>query len=92
MTQVTLDQAMHLALQHHQAGRLPQAEEIYRQILAQSPHYAPAMHYLGLIAHQVGRTDAAIDLIRRAIALRPNDAEVYCNLQSRDCAAAQGRV
>ena len=31
---MTIQQAFELALQHHQAGRLADAEAIYRQILA----------------------------------------------------------
>ena len=34
MTPVTIEQALQVALAHHQAGRLGQAEAIYRQILA----------------------------------------------------------
>jgi len=80
MPQVSIDQAMQIALQHHQAGRLQQAEELYRQILTQLPDYTPAVHCLGLIAYQSGRNDIAVDLIRRAIALWPNNAEAHSNL------------
>jgi len=80
MTQITIDQAMQLALQHHQAGRLQQAEHLYRQILAQVPGHAPAMHHLGLIAHQAGQNDIAVDLIRQAITLMPSDADARFNL------------
>jgi protein O-GlcNAc transferase len=72
MTQLTIQQTFDLALQHHQAGRLQEAERLYRQILTQQPEHAVAMHHLGLIAYQAGRNDAAVDLIRRAIALDPN--------------------
>ena len=34
MTQMTIDQALQIALGHHEAGRLAEAEGIYRQILA----------------------------------------------------------
>lgn len=80
MTQVSLEQAMQAALQHHQAGRLGEAERIYRQILAQQPNDAQALYYLGLIAHQVGRHAAAVDLVRRSIALWPDNAEAHYNL------------
>ncbi len=55
---------------HHQAGRLPQAETCYRQVLAAHPS-ADAPHLLGVIAYQVGRHDIAVDLIRQAIAWNP---------------------
>ena len=80
MAQLTIRQAFDLALQHHQAGRLPQAEQFYRQILAEQPEHADALHYLGVIAHQAGRNDIAMDLIRRALSIRPDNAEAYSNL------------
>jgi tetratricopeptide (TPR) repeat protein len=80
MAQLAIRQAFDLALQHHQAGRLQKAEQLYRQVLAQQPKHTGAMHLLGVIAHQMGRNDAAVVLIRRAIALNPNYAEAYNNL------------
>jgi tetratricopeptide (TPR) repeat protein len=52
---------------HHQAGRLPQAEACYRQLLAAQPDHADALQLMGLIAHQMGRHAVAVDLILRAI-------------------------
>jgi len=80
MAQFIMQQAFHLALQHHQAGRLHEAEELYRQVLAHCPEHAEALHNLGVLAHQSGRYDVAIDLLRRCIAIKPNVAEAYTNL------------
>ena len=80
MPQLTIQQAFDLALQHHRAGRLQEAENLYRQILVHQPKHAEAMHLLGVIAHQVGRKDIAEDLIRQAIAMRPDDSGAYINL------------
>ena len=80
MAQLTVEQAFQLAVRHHQAGRLAQAEPLYRQILSRQSNHADALHNLGLIAHQVGRNDAAADLIRRAIALKPGDPAAHFNL------------
>jgi predicted O-linked N-acetylglucosamine transferase (SPINDLY family) len=82
MPQLTLQQAFDLALQHHQSGRLPDAEKLYREIIAHDPKHAGATHYLGLLAHQAGRIDIAIDLIRRSLALNPNWAEAQNHLGS----------
>jgi predicted O-linked N-acetylglucosamine transferase (SPINDLY family) len=68
------------ALDHHQAGRFPQAEQLYRQILAADPNYHEALHLLGLMAHQLGQNPAAIDLIGKAVQLSPNSALYYSNL------------
>ena len=56
-----------IAVQHHQAGRLQAAEQIYRQILAMEPDHAHVLHLLGVLAHQVGRRDVAAELIERAV-------------------------
>jgi tetratricopeptide (TPR) repeat protein len=80
MTQLSIQQAFDLALQHHYAGRLSQAEQIYRQILTLEPNHFYAMHQLGLAAYQLGRDDDALDLLTRAIGLNPNSAEAHNNL------------
>ena len=68
------------ALACHQAGRLAEAQTLYRQILAQQAAHAGALHFLGVIEHQAGHNQGAVDLIGQAIALRPNYAEAYSNL------------
>jgi tetratricopeptide (TPR) repeat protein len=80
MSHVTIEQAMQLAMTHLQAGRLREAEQLYRQILANHPRNSDAIHFLGVIAHQAGRLDVAVDLIRQAIAINPNDAGAFNNL------------
>jgi protein O-GlcNAc transferase len=56
------------ALRHHQAGRLNEAEGLYRQILLADSQHADALHFLGVLAHQAGRNESAVDLIGKAIA------------------------
>jgi len=75
-----IERDFQLALQHHQAGRLPEAEQIYRRILAKQPRRATSIHHLGLIALQVGNKQAAADLIRKAIQFDPRCAEAHNNL------------
>jgi predicted O-linked N-acetylglucosamine transferase (SPINDLY family) len=77
---MTLQQAFDLAVQHHQAGRLPDAEALYRQILAVEPRHAQSLHLLGVIAHQEGKFDAAVTLIRQAIGFLPTYPAAYNNL------------
>ena len=77
-------QAMHrtfeMAQQHHQAGRLREAEQLYRQILIDEPQCADAIHFLGVIAHHTGKLEQAAALIRQAIQLNPTLVEAHCNL------------
>ncbi len=69
------DEQIELAILHHQAGDLPAAEKIYRQILDQEPNHADAMHLLGVVVGQRGDFDAAVDLISRAIRIDPDDPD-----------------
>src|SRR6266446_7524783 len=80
MQTVTIPQALEIALQHHHAGRLPEAEAIYQQVLAQDPRNADALHFLGVIALQVGRNEIAVDLLRRAITVSSAVAKFHSNL------------
>jgi predicted O-linked N-acetylglucosamine transferase (SPINDLY family) len=75
-----IPEALAIAIQHHQAGRLQAAEQIYRQILAAEPNQADAIHLLGVVASQAGRLDDAVACYRRALDLKPDSAEVYNNL------------
>ena len=77
---LTIQQAIALALQHHTAGRLSDAETIYQQILQSSPNQPVALHMLGVIAHQVSKNDVAVDLITKALAIEPDLAEAHNNL------------
>ena len=79
-TAVTIHQAFEIALQHHRAGRLAEAEGFYRQILQVQPNHAGALHFLGVIADQRGQHEMAMEWIRRAIALEPNNAAAHSNL------------
>ena len=76
----TIAEALAVAVQHHQAGRLQAAEQIYRQILAVAPDHADALHLLGVIAAQAGQHAVAAEYIRRAIALNGNVAAFHNNL------------
>jgi Tfp pilus assembly protein PilF len=68
------------AAAHHRAGRLAEAEQGYRRILAADPHQPDALHMLGVLAYQTGRNAAAAELIRRAIARHGGNAAYHSNL------------
>jgi predicted O-linked N-acetylglucosamine transferase (SPINDLY family) len=67
---------------HHQAGRLSEAEESYRAVLAQQPDHPQALHLLGVVQHQLGRHAEAVELIRQAIALDGDVAVFHSNLST----------
>ncbi|HEY6965982.1 MAG TPA: tetratricopeptide repeat protein [Burkholderiales bacterium] len=68
------------ALAHHQAGRLREAEALYRALLEAEPGNSEALHLLGVAAHQLGRHEEAVGLIGRAIAANPSRPEFHSNL------------
>ena len=80
MSQLTLQDALNQAVGHHQAGRLQDAEKLYRLILGTVPEQPDALHLLGVIAHQVGKHDAAIELIEKSLKVFPNYATAHNNL------------
>src|SRR5258708_3599300 len=80
MAPMTIEQAIQVAVGHHEAGRWAEAELIYRQVLAQFPDYSDALHLLGALACQTNHLDDAIDLIKQAIAINPAQAGYHHNL------------
>lgn len=68
------------ALQHHQSGRLVEAEALYRQILDSDPEQPEALHWLGVIELQQGHPQAAVELIEQALKVRPGYAGACNNL------------
>ena len=74
------DRAVAVGVQHHQAGRLDEAEAHYRQALADDPNHAEALHLLGLLAHQLGQHDIAVGLIGQAIISADDRPWYYLNI------------
>jgi tetratricopeptide (TPR) repeat protein len=72
--------AIQVALAHHQAGRLDEAEQIYRQLLAARPNDAGVVQLLGLIALQRGQFQLAESCICQAIRLDGGQAVFHGNL------------
>ncbi|MEO5374746.1 MAG: tetratricopeptide repeat protein [Alphaproteobacteria bacterium] len=73
-------QSLAAAVDHHTAGRMAEAEAIYRRILAGEPDNADALQLLGLLAHQCGNSADAVQLIQRAIGLDDAQAAWHNNL------------
>ena len=71
----TIAQQIQLGLNHHQLGRLPEAERFYQRALQIDPTNFEAIHLLGVIAHQVGRNEVAVQLIAKALSIKPDRIE-----------------
>ncbi len=69
-----------LGLHYHRAGRLAEAEEIYRAVLAAEPENPDALHLFGVLAHQLGEHGFAVEAISLALGFAPDRADFLCNL------------
>lgn len=85
-----LQQMFSDAVRHHQAGRLTEAEQLYRRILAFDSRHTDSLHLLGVIAHRKGRHAAAIKTILKGIAINPGEASYHSSLG--DALRALGRL
>jgi predicted TPR repeat methyltransferase len=77
--ELTVEEALAIAIQLHQVDRLVEAEVVYREILATTPDLPEAVHYAGVLAHQVGRSDDAVAMIAKSLALVSDRADWYSN-------------
>jgi tetratricopeptide (TPR) repeat protein len=68
------------AVAHHLAGRLTEAEALYRQILRVNEDHTESLHLLGVIACQKGCPGSAVEMISKAVALDGEVAAYYSNL------------
>jgi tetratricopeptide (TPR) repeat protein len=71
--------ALQQASSHHQAGRLTEAEQGYRSVLAARPDDVTALALLGMLSSQTNRLDDALRWFERALAIDPRLAFVHNN-------------
>lgn len=77
---LTIPQALEVALQHHQSGRLSEAEALCRKVVAAVPGLGDGWHLLGVVVCQSGRLDEGVGHLRRAISLQPGNPSFRTNL------------
>ncbi|MRR53855.1 MAG: tetratricopeptide repeat protein [Deltaproteobacteria bacterium] len=77
---MSIASALDFARRHHQAGDLPTAESIYRQILQIDPDNPEALHLLGVSAYQQQHFETAQTLIRQALTRKPDFSDAHSNL------------
>ena len=87
---MTLDAALQQAIAHHQAGRLHEAEQLYRAILQADPNQPDANHNIGVLAGQFGQHAAGLPNLKIALALKP--AQGQYSLSYADALLATGQA
>ncbi len=77
---VTVGEAMRMAIQFQQRGQLDDAAQVYERMLEVAPDHPDIVHFYGVLLHQLGRSEEAIVTIERSLELEPDRAECYNNL------------
>ena len=87
------------ALRLQSGGRAPEAESLYRQLIARNAQHHRALCALGVLLYQTGRLEEASRYLERAVLVEPNPlyltnlGEVYRLLGRLDVAAESfGRI
>ncbi|MBF0153400.1 MAG: tetratricopeptide repeat protein [Magnetococcales bacterium] len=65
--------SLELAIEHHLAGRLAEAEACYVDVLTRVANHAGALHGLGLLKWQAGQWDVARRYLLDAVATGPDE-------------------
>lgn len=78
--ELTLDDALRLAVRMHQQDRIEGARVLYRRILEAAPEHPDALALLGMAEHQIGDSAEGMALTRRAIELVPRFPGFHVNL------------
>ena len=71
--------ALQRAAHSHRAGKLDDAERIYRDVLAEASDHFDALHALGVIAAQRRDFSSAQTFLQRALAIDPHVADAQAS-------------
>ena len=69
--ELTIDQALQQGVAAHKAGKLQDAEKLYRAILQSQPQHPDANHNLGVLTVSVNKAAAALPLFKKALEANP---------------------
>lgn len=75
-----LDELLQQALNHHQQGRLEEAEQLYRAVLRSVPRHPEAHHKLGQLTRQRGQPRAALHHLVTAVSANPTVGQYWLSL------------
>ncbi len=76
-------------LRLHQAGQLPEAEQLYRQVLDDQPEHAPTLYMLGMLLRAQGNVGQARYCLEQAIERAPHYADAWAALGRLDAGEGQ---
>ncbi len=77
---LSVEEALHLAMQLHRSGSLAEAEMLYCRGLKAAPDNLNALHFHGVLCYQQKRFTEALERIKRIVELDPLNADAFNNL------------
>ena len=81
--ELTIDQALQQGVAAHKAGKLQDAEKLYRAILSTQSNHPDANHNLGVLAVGFGKVQEALPYLKRALETNPKIEQFW--LSYLDC-------
>ena len=69
--ELTINQALQRGISAHKAGKLDDAERLYRAILQSQPLHPDANHNLGVLAISANKIDVSLPLFKTALEANP---------------------
>ena len=86
--EVTIEQALQQGIAAHQAGKVQDAEKLYRAILQSQPLHPDANYNLGVLAVSFNKAGAALPLFKTALEANPKIEQFwlsYIDALIKDC-------
>ncbi|MDB5976927.1 MAG: hypothetical protein JWR07_3687 [Nevskia sp.] len=80
LAELSIDNALELAVALHRTGHLDDAQSLYQRIHEAAPGNPDAVQFLGVLAHQRGDSDRALQWLRESTTLDPGRADIQNNL------------
>jgi predicted TPR repeat methyltransferase len=90
--QVSIAQAMDIALSHANEGRFDEARDIYRKVLSAEPRNLQALQMQAIVSEQLGDNTRAIKLFKKALKIDGSFADARYNLGNLYLRAGQYKM
>ncbi|KAB8333293.1 tetratricopeptide repeat protein [Scytonema tolypothrichoides VB-61278] len=71
---------LQLAVEHHRANRLDEAEQSYYQVLGEQPDHPEALYGLGMLAQQTDHLQSAEEFLSAAVGVQPDSVKSWFSL------------
>ena len=75
--ELTIDQAIQQGIDAHKAGRVQDADNLYKAILKVQPKHPDANHNMGVLAVGAGEVEQALSFLKTALEASPRKAQFW---------------